>query len=106
MYGARCGAWRLLRILRERGIKCSFFAVVQAIERNPEIAIAAVEDGHEIVSHDYRWIDLQNVPEAQEREYAPGPSRSPAPEGLFRRGFKGAMARLSPAKWNGAASEF
>ncbi len=68
-YGARCGAWRLLRIMRERGIKCSFFAVVQAIERNPEIAIAAVEDGHEIVSHDYRWIDLQNVPEAQERDY-------------------------------------
>jgi hypothetical protein len=45
-YGVRVGAWRLLRIMRERGVKCSFLAVVQAIEFNPEIAIAAVEAGH------------------------------------------------------------
>lgn len=67
-YGGRVGAWRLLRILRERRVRCSFLAVVQAIELNPEIAVAAVEDGHEIVGHGYRWIDYVDVPEAQERE--------------------------------------
>jgi len=67
-YGARVGAWRLLRILRERSVKCSFLAVVQAIEFNPEIAVAAVEHGHEIVGHGYRWIDYVHMPEAEERE--------------------------------------
>jgi allantoinase len=30
--------------------------------------VAAVEDGHEIVGHGYRWIDYVDVDEAQERE--------------------------------------
>lgn len=68
-YGSRVGAWRLLRILHERDIKCSFLAVGMAIERNPEIAAAAREDGHEMVGHGYRWIDYQTVPEAEEREH-------------------------------------
>src|SRR5262249_23248452 len=67
-YGARVGAWRLLRILHERAVKFSFLAVAQAIEFNPEIASAAVEHGHEIVGHGYRWIDYVDVPEAKERE--------------------------------------
>ena len=66
-YGSRVGAWRLLRIMRERGVKCSFFAVVQAIEANPEIAQAAVEDGHEMVGHGYRWFDYQNIGIDEER---------------------------------------
>lgn len=68
-YGSRVGTWRLLRIMRERNIKCSFLAVVQAIELNPEIAVAAVEDGHEMVGHGYRWIDYADVPEDQERDF-------------------------------------
>lgn len=68
-YGARVGTWRLLRIMRERGVKCSFLAVVQAIEFNPDIAIAAVEDGHEMVGHGYRWVDYADVPEEVERDY-------------------------------------
>lgn len=68
-YGSRCGAWRYLRIMRERGLKGSFLASGMAIERNPEIAIAAAEDGHEMVGHGYRWIDYHGVSEDQEREY-------------------------------------
>jgi peptidoglycan/xylan/chitin deacetylase (PgdA/CDA1 family) len=68
-YGARVGTWRLLRIMRERGVKCSFLAVVKAIELNPDIAVAAVEDGHEMVGHGYRWIDYADVPEDVERDY-------------------------------------
>jgi allantoinase len=67
-YGTRVGTWRLLRILRERRIKCSFFAVGMAIERNPGIAVAAHEDGHEIVGHGYRWIDYNAVSTDVERE--------------------------------------
>lgn len=68
-FGSRVGTWRLLRILRERGIPCSFLAVGQAIEANPEIACAAVEDGHEMVGHGYRWFDYQGVPLEEERRY-------------------------------------
>jgi allantoinase len=68
-YGSRVGTWRLLRILRERHIKCSFLAVGMAIERNTEIVTAAHEDGHEMVGHGYRWIDYQSVPEAEERDH-------------------------------------
>ncbi len=55
--------------MRERDIKCSLLGVVMALERNPDVALAAIEDGHEIVGHGYRWIDYQDVSEGQEREY-------------------------------------
>ncbi len=68
-YGSRVGFWRLLRIFREHDIKISIFAVVQAFEQNPILAKASLAEGHEIVSHGYRWIDYTEVPEAVEREH-------------------------------------
>lgn len=68
-YGSRRGCWRILNILKERNVQASIFAVGMAIERNPEFAVAAVEEGHEIVGHGHRWIDYQVVPEDLEREY-------------------------------------
>ena len=68
-YGSRRGVWRLLRIFAERGVKVGVLAVGAALERNPEVAAAIVEAGHEVVCHGYRWIDYQHLPEAIEREY-------------------------------------
>jgi len=67
-YGTRVGAWRLLRILKERRIKCSLLAAGMAIERNPAIAVAAHSQGHEVIGHGYRWIDYNAVSEDVERE--------------------------------------
>lgn len=67
-YGTRVGTWRLLRVLRERQIKCSFLAVGMAIERNPAPAKAAFADGHEMVGHGYRWIDYNAVTVDVERD--------------------------------------
>ena len=68
-YGSRRGVWRILRILAERGITASIWAVVMALERNPEAARAMAAAGHEIVSHGWRWIDYQHVPEPIERAH-------------------------------------
>jgi putative urate catabolism protein len=68
-YGTRVGFWRLLRMFAERDIKVSFYAVAQALERHPDAAKAMVEGGHEVLSHGYRWIDYQYVPEAVERDH-------------------------------------
>jgi len=67
-YGSRVGIWRLFDMIQARGIKVSLFGVVMALERNPEVARAFAEAGHEIVSHGYRWIDYREVDEATERD--------------------------------------
>jgi putative urate catabolism protein len=67
-YGARAGAWRVMRLFQQRGMKFTVYGVGRALELNPEIARAFVGQGHEVASHAWRWIDYHNVPEAVERE--------------------------------------
>jgi len=68
-YGSRRGAWRLLDVFAEHAIRVSVLGVVRALEQNPELTMACVKRGHEIVSHGYRWIDYGAVPEEIEREH-------------------------------------
>lgn len=68
-YGSRRGVWRLLKMFAERDVRISVFAVVMGLLRNPEVARAMVGAGHEIVSHGWRWIDYQYVPEEEERAH-------------------------------------
>jgi allantoinase len=35
----------------------------------PEAVAAFLAEGHEIVSHGWRWIDYHNMPETEEREH-------------------------------------
>ncbi len=68
-YGSRAGVWRLLNLFRAKKIPITVFAVAMALERNPAAAEIFLEDGHEICSHGYRWINYQDVPEDVEREH-------------------------------------
>ena len=68
-FGARVGVWRVLRLFARYEMPLTVFAVAMALERNPAVAEAALEAGHEICSHGYRWIDYQHVDEATERAH-------------------------------------
>ena len=68
-YGSRAGLWRLLRMFRERDIKVTVFAVAMALQRNREAVRAILEDGHEIASHGWRWINYQFIDEETERAH-------------------------------------
>jgi putative urate catabolism protein len=68
-YGSRAGAWRLLREFERRGLPLTVFGVAMALERQPELTQALVEQGHEIACHGWRWINYQEVDEATEREH-------------------------------------
>jgi putative urate catabolism protein len=68
-YGARAGVWRVLREFEKRGLPLTVFGIGMALERNPEVARAFVELGHEIACHGWRWIHYQDVDEATEREH-------------------------------------
>eukprot|EP00501_MAST-03F_sp_TOSAG23-6_P000785 GSMAST32.ASY1.ANO1.815.1 assembled CDS len=68
-YGSRAGFWRIFRILKERNLRATVYAVGMALERNPAAGRAMVDADWEVASHGYRWIDYQNVDQKTEREH-------------------------------------
>ncbi|HVJ73293.1 MAG TPA: allantoinase PuuE [Casimicrobiaceae bacterium] len=68
-YGTRAGAWRILRLFRERGIPLTVFGVGMALLRHPALCDAYLADGHEIAGHGWRWISYQAADASLEREH-------------------------------------
>jgi putative urate catabolism protein len=66
-YGARAGVWRILRLFAERGLKLTVYGVGRALELNPTVTRAFADQGHEVASHAFRWIDYNAMPEVDER---------------------------------------
>ena len=62
-YGSRVGVWRIFALFAEQRIPLTIFAVAMALERHPQVAEAALQAGHEICSHGYRWIDYRDIAE-------------------------------------------
>jgi peptidoglycan/xylan/chitin deacetylase (PgdA/CDA1 family) len=56
-YGSRVGVWRLLNLFDKHKVPITAYAVGQALEKNPAVAKAFVEGGHEVASHGYRYVD-------------------------------------------------
>ncbi len=67
-YGARVGAIRLLRLLRDRGIAATAFAAAAALEVNPAVSTELVEGGHDVCAHGYRWSESWAMSEAEEAD--------------------------------------
>jgi allantoinase len=56
-YGSRAGIWRLLRLFDQFAIQVTCFAAAVALERNPAVAAALREAGHEAAAHGWRWTE-------------------------------------------------
>jgi putative urate catabolism protein len=68
-YGARVGLWRLLRILRDRHLPFTVYAVGMALARNPRAAEALAAAGCDFVDHGWRWINYHGIAAEVEREH-------------------------------------
>jgi putative urate catabolism protein len=68
-YGARVGAWRLLKLLQDRRVPFTAYVVGMALERNPPVAAAMAAAGCDFVDHGWRWIDYHGVDIDIEREH-------------------------------------
>jgi len=66
-YGSRVGFWRIIGLLRERGIPVTINACAQALSRNPQIAAAIRAAGFDLCCHGDRFIRHFLLDEAAER---------------------------------------
>src|SRR5437764_8586239 len=53
-YGARAGAWRVLRAFATRDLPLTVFGVARALQANPPLTRAIVDAGHEVAGHGLR----------------------------------------------------
>jgi putative urate catabolism protein len=68
-FGSRVGVWRLFNLFKEYEIPVTIFAVAMALQRNQNVAEAALKNNFELCSHGLRWIDYQYIPEEIEKEH-------------------------------------
>jgi allantoinase len=66
-YGSRAGAHRLFRLFDQLGVPCTVFAAAVALERNPTVAGAIAEAGHEVCAHGWRWSEQWRLSVEEER---------------------------------------
>ena len=66
-YGSRAGVWRFFRILAKYQVPATFFACALALDRNPAVARAIVQGGHEVCGHGYRWQEYHATSREEER---------------------------------------
>jgi peptidoglycan/xylan/chitin deacetylase (PgdA/CDA1 family) len=59
---------RLLKMLKDRGIKATFFVVGQCVAESPEVAKQIVTEGHEIANHSWSHPQLTTLSESSVRD--------------------------------------
>ena len=68
-YGIKAGAPRVMTLLAGHGIRATFTAAAQSLERAPDLARRIVADGHEVCCHGWRWIHQFHMTEDEERAF-------------------------------------
>lgn len=67
-YGSRVGYWRLIDAFSARGLKATVNIVGLAAEQVPGPLAAMIAEGWDLQPHGWRWIDFNELTEAEERE--------------------------------------
>lgn len=75
---------KILAVLREKGIKTTFFLTGQFIEKYPETVMQIVADGHEVGNHTYNHPHLTTFERNRRHYTAPGVTREVFQEQLLR----------------------
>jgi peptidoglycan/xylan/chitin deacetylase (PgdA/CDA1 family) len=62
-YGAKVGVPKILELLRQEGLKATFFTPGWTIDHHPEKVERILRDGHELAHHGYahHWPDPENT---------------------------------------------
>ena len=68
-YGLIEGAPRVLKLLDANGIRATWTAAGQALERAPDLAKAIAARSDEVCCHGWRWVHQFMMEEADEREF-------------------------------------
>lgn len=68
-YGSRRGWWRIFKLFNDHKMKFTLYAVGSAVEEQPEVVTRCVEEGHDVASHAYRWIDHGNLSVEAEKQH-------------------------------------
>lgn len=68
-YGIHEGAARVLALLERYGMRATFTAAAQALERAPQVVAGIVRGDHEVCAHGWRWIAQLGMSENEEREF-------------------------------------
>jgi allantoinase len=66
-YGTRAGWPRIRALLADHGVAATLNANGRAVALSPWLAREAVEDGHEVAAHGWRWERHAGMAEAEER---------------------------------------
>ena len=67
-YGTRAGWWRIMALLDRYQVSCTVSACGAAVARSPHLALDAVQRGHEVSAHGWRWESHARLDEATERQ--------------------------------------
>jgi peptidoglycan/xylan/chitin deacetylase (PgdA/CDA1 family) len=66
-FGARVGIWRLVRLFERFDAPVTFGVCARALERNPPFAQWLRASGHDVLGHGYRWAEVSQMSEDEER---------------------------------------
>jgi peptidoglycan/xylan/chitin deacetylase (PgdA/CDA1 family) len=67
-YGGRRGAWRLLEIMSQHGVRGTWLICGATAEKYPEVSRAVKKAGHSIAGHTYEHEMMCNLPPKKELE--------------------------------------
>lgn len=68
-YGYKEGIWRMLNLWKKHNIKVTSHVVGEAAKKNPELAKAIADQGHEIAGHGARWDSQYNMSYEAEKKF-------------------------------------